>query len=1265
MNVQTIAEDEPSPTAESVSPELPRSTQVVQKALGSSVGHTLQWHQVSLPFGMLQMTMLLDSCARGEEARVEAELERLEEVGGKAVLEAELAATDDWASSTPLHWAAYSGSAPCVQLLIEAGARHDVTNLRDGSTPLHLAARYGQQAAAQALLESDADVNALNNRGNTALHECCSNSEVSGVVETLLRARANLEVYNDPDSGERMMTPLLVAAQAGSLKAVRLLLQRGANPQACVRGASVNPTNRKKGANKRAKLMARNFISMMGKPATTARRMSSCPSLSRSASRGVQPAAPTEESKPEAEAEEKPPPPPLSAVEVEAKQRARLQWKSAAQHATLLSSKSLFDVGGAGLGAAMPWAPDAAPVQDSEEEPQIKLQAVHVALGNGNLQCVAELLEWLWRAKAQVCARPRPVHTRRGMHCPFAPAPRCSWRATSALLILFTVCGLRGEQVGTKKYDVTPIEPVLAFTKLCEVWLNGRQPGMREATRLLGLIVLSCKHVELSAASCAAKLALGKMVPATKELPESTPRNPVMLALKLSVMARLEARRYEAAGRRQRAARLEALRALFECLALALLEGTNFAVRISRPQPWPAVGAASLTLRSCPCPCPQAEQMAQRDSQWEASKVRYQPAAVFSFWLSSATQYATTNSCRLFSASSIVHEHVKNLFLPTATWPSLSEVDASDIWDVERLGTSVLSVTGQILLIILVNLAWLPLLVVAHESRVIARVARQRAAMKAGKSEPWVAWLLPCGRAVLRCASALTLAVILTLRVPSVTKLSTLDFVLAVWAAALIEAIASQVWHQGVRWFISDMFNALDTATLLLLLGMAGCTAYDLNAELTNPSELGVALQSFAVLVAWARLLEISYVFPIAGPQLLTVQYLLADLWHVILSLLFPLLIAFTSSFVIMKQAITSQEFGPAADGYLDVLRLLIGATLNGEPEALQALPLDGVPAPEGRVTIVVSFLLTVAFGFVVVLLLLSMIIARFSLTVSNISNCIDSIYKLKYAQITILYTNRLRSTQLAPQPFNLPRRVALTIYALSDTPAAAHRRALALFKMEHGISMKFPDPHALVRKGSFSSEASHGSRGLSRAYTREVAAGLGNSNDPNSMRRDSFSSDGRGSPATVGRESPSLAAAASSNSVSTDDDTNELDMVLEVERFVQRATAHARIFPEMLVETCAALEHRIVDEAGRTQMEVTIDKFAEQARKRTEYEEEVRRRELRLAKQVDGLRAHINHIQGQLEEAAKSAAPGRKAPGPGALARSTTMSKFGVASLG
>ena len=103
------------------------------------------------------------------------------------------------------------------------------------------------------------------------------------------------------------------------------------------------------------------------------------------------------------------------------------------------------------------------------------------------------------------------------------------------------------------------------------------------------------------------------------------------------------------------------------------------------------------------------------------------------------------------------------------------------------------------------------------------------------------------------------------------------------------------------------------------------------------------------------------------------------------------------------------------------------------------------------------AFLLTALFGLLIVLLLLSMIIARFSLTVATIANSIDAIYKLKcaqmtltltltltlsltltltrFAQMTVLYTARLRSSQLAPQPFNLLRRAMLVAYALTEVP--------------------------------------------------------------------------------------------------------------------------------------------------------------------------------------------------------------------------------------
>ena len=349
-------------------PEVQHSRDAVEKIQRTSGdGHTLHWHQVPLPFGMLQMTMLLESCARGEEARVAAELERFKGLG-QAVLEAELAATDDWAGSSPLHWAAYAGSAACVHLLIDAGARHTATSLRDSSQPLHLAARFGHQAAARALLEHGADVDAVNTRGNTALHECCAKVNSSGVVETLLRARASLEVYNDPDSGDRRMTPLLVAAEAGSLAAIRLLLQRGADPQAFVRGASVNPdaASQKTVRIDRSKLMARSVMQALGrsgrgKSPSLAGMVAAAMVHPASGAEAATPISPTVHPASKAEALT-----PRAATSPALLQGSRFPWSRAAEFLGAISND--------------PYEEKDAAAQQLSGEPQIKLQAPTLTL---------------------------------------------------------------------------------------------------------------------------------------------------------------------------------------------------------------------------------------------------------------------------------------------------------------------------------------------------------------------------------------------------------------------------------------------------------------------------------------------------------------------------------------------------------------------------------------------------------------------------------------------------------------------------------------------------------------------------------------------------------------------------------------------------------------------------------------------------------------------------------------------------------------------
>jgi ankyrin repeat protein len=67
-------------------------------------------------------------------------------------------ATDD--GSTPLHWAAFYGHVPCVQLLLMASVPVDVCDA-EGSTPLQKAAFNGHTRCVQLLMEHNANVNGM------------------------------------------------------------------------------------------------------------------------------------------------------------------------------------------------------------------------------------------------------------------------------------------------------------------------------------------------------------------------------------------------------------------------------------------------------------------------------------------------------------------------------------------------------------------------------------------------------------------------------------------------------------------------------------------------------------------------------------------------------------------------------------------------------------------------------------------------------------------------------------------------------------------------------------------------------------------------------------------------------------------------------------------------------------------------------------------------------------------------------------------------
>ena len=171
---------------------------------------------------------------------------------------------------TPLHAAASRGSTAMLDLLLEHKADVEASDT-SGLTALHLAAQSGFRTAVETLLAHGANVNAKTQSGATALHFAVANG-FTAISEVLLAHGAdpnmlaqNVQLGHEVGSGSPLhvsaarndpgltlllltnratvdlknnqgMTPLLLAAQKGSVAAAEVLLQHGANPNARVEG---------------------------------------------------------------------------------------------------------------------------------------------------------------------------------------------------------------------------------------------------------------------------------------------------------------------------------------------------------------------------------------------------------------------------------------------------------------------------------------------------------------------------------------------------------------------------------------------------------------------------------------------------------------------------------------------------------------------------------------------------------------------------------------------------------------------------------------------------------------------------------------------------------------------------------------------------------------------------------------------------------------------------------------------------------------------
>jgi len=135
------------------------------------------------------------------------------------------AATGD--GMTAVHWAAQSGNAAILELLLNAGAEVDPTTRIGSYTPLHIASARADGAIVGKLLEAGADASATTSNSKvTALHLAAQ--EVGGAEAV----KALLEFGADPNAreGAAGQTPLMFAAGKNRVESIELLLGAGADP---------------------------------------------------------------------------------------------------------------------------------------------------------------------------------------------------------------------------------------------------------------------------------------------------------------------------------------------------------------------------------------------------------------------------------------------------------------------------------------------------------------------------------------------------------------------------------------------------------------------------------------------------------------------------------------------------------------------------------------------------------------------------------------------------------------------------------------------------------------------------------------------------------------------------------------------------------------------------------------------------------------------------------------------------------------------------
>ena len=128
--------------------------------------------------------------------------------------------------TTALHWAAYNDNTVAIEVLLAAGAKPEVSN-QYGETPLNLACVNGNAGIVERLLESGANPNTRLRDGSTALMTAARTGRAEA-LRALVRHGANVNATEPV----RHQTALMWAAHANNAAAVKILIEGGADVNA-------------------------------------------------------------------------------------------------------------------------------------------------------------------------------------------------------------------------------------------------------------------------------------------------------------------------------------------------------------------------------------------------------------------------------------------------------------------------------------------------------------------------------------------------------------------------------------------------------------------------------------------------------------------------------------------------------------------------------------------------------------------------------------------------------------------------------------------------------------------------------------------------------------------------------------------------------------------------------------------------------------------------------------------------------------------------